>query len=517
MSLKDKIEEKIEKKVEEKIDDIFDHDSNEVYQYNYNYLPPLAMLDKMPNLGFTLGWAFLAGVQVVKVLINILAIVVSKPFDEFKEGLRKIEEDVDQDDYFKAFAQILGLLKDLAGVYKEAKSVYQDFEDLVDSLKEGHIVKGLKSFKALASDLSTIVEEGLPSGKAENIQDYRDLFKTLPLPEVANTFETDEFFADMRVAGPNPLVIERMTEALPKFPVTNAQYQAVMGADDNLEDALTAGRVYIADYGIFDGAVQGSYPVAQKYIDAPMAMYAVPAQGRERRLKAIAIQCGQDPARYPIFTPNPKGKEAQEKWQMAKIVVQVADGNYHEAISHLGQTHLVVEPFVLATHNELGEEHPVGKLLTPHYEGTLFINNAAQSSLMAPGGGVDDLLAATIDQSEVFAAKGTQARLFNFNQSFLKETLKARGVDDPNLLPYYPYRDDALLIWDAIESWVGDYLAVYYTSDEQVLHDEKLQKWLAQLLSHEGGRLKNMGEDGKIRTIAYLSQALTMVIFTASA
>lgn len=46
--------------------------------------------------------------------------------------------------------------------------------------------------------------------------------------------------------------------------------------------------------------------------------------------------------------------------------------------------------------------------------------------------------------------------------------------DDPPLLPQNdpdgaklsdcPYRDDALLVWGAIESWVRSYLAVYYQS-----------------------------------------------------
>jgi arachidonate 15-lipoxygenase len=90
-------------------------------------------------------------------------------------------------------------------------------------------------------------------------------------------------------------------------------------------------------------------------------------------------------------------------------------------------------------------------------------------------------------------------------------------VDDAQALPDYPYRDDGLLVWDALHRWVEDYLALYYGSDADVAGDYELQGWLRELASPDGGRLQDIGEDGGVRTRAYLADLVTMVIFTASA
>lgn len=143
------------------------------------------------------------------------------------------------------------------------------------------------------------------------------------------------------------------------------------------------------------------------------------------------------------------------------------------------------------------------------------INNAAQEMLIAPGGGVDKLLSSTIDNSRVLAAIGLQS--YSFNQAMLPNQLKQRGVDDPNLLPVYPYRDDALLVWDAIHQWVSDYVKVYYSSDEEIQADKRLQAWAAEAIAYDGGRVPDFGEDGGIKTRQYLIDAVTLIIFTASA
>jgi arachidonate 15-lipoxygenase len=196
----------------------------------------------------------------------------------------------------------------------------------------------------------------------------------------------------------------------------------------------------------------------------------------------------------------------------------MADSNYHELISHLGRTHLVVEPFVVAT-NLLPDNHSLKNLLKPHLEGTVLINYGAHALLVAPGNGVDELLAGSIASDQALAAHGTQSYLFNFNDIAFPDTLKNRGVDDASKLPTYPYRDDGLLIWQAIETWVRDYFTIYYPSDSLVLNDQYLQTWASTLSSQEGGRLQNFGENGsgRIQTLDYLVKAVSTVIFTASA
>ena len=98
------------------------------------------------------------------------------------------------------------------------------------------------------------------------------------------------------------------------------------------------------------------------------------------------------------------------------------------------------------------------------------------------------------------------------------KTLTSQGVSDSDRLPDYPYRDDGLLLWDAIKAWVSAYLSIYYTSDQQIVKDKQLQDWAQELVSEQGGRLKNFGEDesGAIKTRKYLIEAVSSVIFTAS-
>ena len=47
----------------------------------------------------------------------------------------------------------------------------------------------------------------------------------------------------------------------------------------------------------------------------------------------------------------------------------------------------------------------------------------------------------------------------------------------------YPYRDDALLVWAAIEDWASAYVHHCYASDQAVSEDRELAAWVAQ----EGG------------------------------
>ncbi|MEO1375172.1 MAG: lipoxygenase family protein [Cyanobacteria bacterium J06635_10] len=156
-------------------------------------------------------------------------------------------------------------------------------------------------------------------------------------------------------------------------------------------------------------------------------------------------------------------------------------------------------------------------MLRPHFEGTLLINDGAQKSLIAPGGGIDKLFSSTIDSSRAMVEADLQN--YSFNKAMLPNQLKERGVDDKDKLPVYPYRDDALLIWNAIREWVSDYLSIRYQNNDDVQNDTELQNWVAEVVADDGARVYDFGEDedGSIQTLDYLINATTLIIFTASA
>ncbi|MFE8604646.1 lipoxygenase family protein [Archangium violaceum] len=350
------------------------------------------------------------------------------------------------------------------------------------------------------------------SGRPTSLDDYARLFTTLERPWFADRFESDEVFAYLRVAGFNPLVLKRVAAPGEKFPVTDEQLHVAMGdTRDSLALAGAEGRLFLCDYAALAGVKNGNFPLGPKYCFAPLALFALPRSGSgHRRLHPVAIQCGQDPRSSPIFTPGDG-----EAWKKAKLVVTVADFNHHELVSHLGLTHLLIGPIAIATHRCIPDAHPVSLLLRPHFEGTLNINDMAQATLVAPGFEVDKSLGGTIWASRKVAAEGLLSR--PFNSLFLPEDLEARGVNDPAL--EYPYRDDALGLWHAIEEWVTTYVKLYYRSDEEVRADRALQEWAAEIVSQDGARIPGFGDagDGRIQSLAYLCRALTLIVFTASA
>ncbi|HEX4849020.1 MAG TPA: lipoxygenase family protein, partial [Novosphingobium sp.] len=357
-----------------------------------------------------------------------------------------------------------------------------------------------------ALELSVAKEADFGTALPRSLETYRALFQTIPLPGIAWTFQDDAEFARLRVAGPNPVLIERVEQMPAKFPLDPARYAAVV-AGDTLAAALAEGRLYLLDYVALEGLVPGSTDGQAKYVYCPMALFAVPPGGAS--LVPVAIQCGQDPSVHPIFTPSVRPDE-EWGWSIAKLIVQVADGNWHELFAHLAHTHLVIEAVAVATHRHLADLHPLWALLVPHCEGTLFINYEAATSLITAGGPIDRIFGGTIASSQQTAA---EARLnFEFTKRMLPNDLKLRGVADPACLPDYPYRDDGLLVWQAIHAWVKGYVGLYYANDGAVTGDTELAAWTQDIAGT--GKIRGFGP---ITTVAELVDTLTMILFTASA
>lgn len=354
----------------------------------------------------------------------------------------------------------------------------------------------LESLKQLA------LRNALTAGDADDLSKYRALFASLPLPRMAHVFREDATFARMRVAGPNPMLLQGVTE-LPDGVDLN---EHAIGAGDTVAAALAEGRLFMLDYQELTSIQTGTWNGRQKFLAAPIAMFAVPRG--EDSLVPISIRCGQDPSLPPFF-PSDHGPSGWA-WQMAKSTVQVADGNYHELFVHLARTHLVSEAFAVATQRHLAERHPLNILLTPHFEGTLFINNLAATSLIEEGGPIDHIFAGKISSTQLAAAADRLA--FDFYGKMPPNDLKSRNVDSATRLPNYPYRDDVMLVWKAIRDWAENYTRTYYHDHTDLAGDDELRAWVDALA--RDGRIAGFRE---ITSIDQLIDVVAMVIFTASA
>ena len=344
--------------------------------------------------------------------------------------------------------------------------------------------------------------------RTSTLQAFRDIFEIIRPPDVVDRSESDEYFAEMMVAGPDPTRLTRLDAVPEKFPITTEHLQSVPElAHETLESALAAGRVYWVDHAPMSALDNGQHPQAPKYMYSPMVAFAVPRSGGP--VRAFPIQCGQDSAGREIYTPADG-----YSWKLAKNCVLVAHNTYHGEVTHLGRTHLISEAVLLAAVRNLASVHPVAVLLRRHFEGTASINKLAVELLIQPGRAVEYLIGSDLKSTYPWIAD--HRKNFSFTGNYLPAKLERSGTDGAAVLPYYPYRDDGLLVWTAIRRWADAFVDGYYRTDADVREDHELQAWAAEVASPDGGAVRDFGlTPGEINDRTDLAEILTMVIWTA--
>lgn len=341
--------------------------------------------------------------------------------------------------------------------------------------------------------------------------DIFDLFKSIEPPKVAQRWQDDSEFARQAVQGISPIHIELLT-ALPEgLPLTDGELRGLLSPGTSLAQALAAKRIFLLDFEILQ-----DIPMFRKSgKDGVEERWAPPSRcllylDDTRQLRPIAIQLGRDPAQDPVFTPN----DSAHDWLAAKIFVRCSEGNVHQMVGHALRTHFVMEPFVMATMRNLPDPHPVYKLLRRHFRYTLAINEGARKVLLAEGGVFDDFIA-TGGPSKGHVQLGQKGfRRWKLADNKPRPDFERRGVLDPAVLPYYPYRDDALALWDALETYVGEVLGHFYKSDAALVNDADMQAWWKDLT--ERGLPVSKLPCMELTRVADLTDILTTVLFTVS-
>lgn len=342
------------------------------------------------------------------------------------------------------------------------------------------------------SDAAGEHDDGHPVASEE---DLARAYVTLPKPPVLDRWDDDALFAWLAIAGCNPTLLTRLHEA-PRCLTQDRFARAVPGGD--LAATLAAGRLFAVDFSRFADATGGTVDGLQKYIDATLALYTWTGDD----FVVVGIRTGAE--EDALFAQPGQGVT----WKMAKLAHLATDSQVSGLVGHFGLCHLVMEAVVLATKRCLADRHPLRPLLDAHTENTLIVNDITRSSLTPVDGTIDRMMAMTREAS--LALTASEVRAVRIMESAPRDDMAQRGVLDPEVLPLFPYRDDQLPIWDALEAWIHAYVGAYYESDDDVLGDEELLAFVTELQDHDQGGLAGIGE---VQTVDKLSALLTRLVF----
>jgi arachidonate 15-lipoxygenase len=146
--------------------------------------------------------------------------------------------------------------------------------------------------------------------------------------------------------------------------------------------------------------------------------------------------------------------------------------------------------------------------------GTFNINRLAVDMLIQPGEAVEIVIGSSLPSAYKLLAE--KRRKYSFRGNYLPKRFARHGTDSSSTLARYPYRDDGLLVWNAIARWAADFVGAYYRTDEDVRADHELQAWAAEIASPDWGQVSDFGATpGTIQDRQDLAEILTMVMWTA--
>jgi hypothetical protein len=341
-----------------------------------------------------------------------------------------------------------------------------------------------------------------------------NFFKTLPTPLGATPqlYQDDSWFANFFLRGPDPTTLELASDEMLPPSLSKQRRPALQDAGRlprDFDQALKEGRVFHVDFSryaevkspgrfaswphaifmsyegdppLHDGGKGGRRPTDDR------SLHGVPGK---TELRPIAIelippgQTGSPPV--TVFAKNNDDASTRCTWELAKRVFLTAAANYHELGAHLARCHLVMERYALATYRHLPPWHPVGRLLRPHFKFMVATNNDAFNNLINPGGPVDRNFAANIDKLIEVSLGAFKTWDLGANGGIAAD-LKRRGLFSHEVkLPFWPYKEFGLKIYNSIQKFVSSYLRLWYAPDGAAYSaDVALQNWRLALRDKYG-------------------------------
>ncbi|CAM9249501.1 unnamed protein product [Ascophyllum nodosum] len=371
---------------------------------------------------------------------------------------------------------ITGLVANLLRIYAGTLRGTIGASEIIEALTSPERAKNF------AVRLRDHIRDGGINDWAVDINDFEDLhaFPVKTPPSVFD-YELDDgytlLYSRQWESGPNCVVLKKCSEATRKKLKVLDTDPAYKSLKDKVDSLLKDGKLFVVDHELLAGMPAAPIEDVPRYLAAGIALFEV-VDDDLLPLKPIGIQVSQGEEATPIFMPG-----EGFNWQIAKACFESADFIIHEIVSHLGYTHVVLEGPLVAVNRQLPKEHPIHDLLKPHLEGTAMINWGAQNLLIVEGGPVDNLQANDIKDSWTLVLAETVKRISkDFSPIADFEERQVTVKDFPGR---YPYRDFGTQYWEAIYTWVKEYLdarlLIYYTNDKDIEEDYELKGFVEEM------------------------------------
>nr|AFK49450.1 unknown [Lotus japonicus] len=173
--------------------------------------------------------------------------------------------------------------------------------------------------------------------------------------------------------------------------------------------------------------------------------------------------------------------------------------------------------------------HPIYRLLHPHFRYTMEINALTRAALINANGVIENNFAP--GKLSILLSSVAYDQHWQFDLQALPADLIHRGMaeEDPNAphglklsIEDYPYANDGLILWDAIKSWVTDYVNHYYSEPETntgtslIESDQELQAWWEEIRTVGHGDKKDEPWWPVLKTKQYLIEIVTTIVWITS-
>ncbi|XP_002167264.2 polyunsaturated fatty acid 5-lipoxygenase isoform X1 [Hydra vulgaris] len=333
---------------------------------------------------------------------------------------------------------------------------------------------------------------------------YRETFTDITENEL---WKSNKIFAQRRLAGSCPFHLRKVTRneeigfhESTLLELLNKDYDfdeyirsASEGSILSLNEAVEQGSLFVLYHesyndietipDVSDKDTSNRRPLIK--VTSPITLFVLV----ERELKVAAIQIDYKPS-SPVYTPS----SLEDKWLLARAMVEISDQDICDSKVHLGFIHFHSTIFCLTFRRHLSIQHPLYDFFQWHCVGTTSHISLSYHALVA-NNSMGHRLFAMGHNGFIKLSKQAYEEAY-YGQYEFEPHLRKQGLFDLQV-DYYPFREDGKIISEELYDFSSSFIDLYYDNDAQVQSDAELQSYANELSIT--GKLKPDGGKGKVK------------------